>query len=67
MYSRNDQLLKFASRKKELDFVHFLKLKFPQLHFPIHLKTDEISEMIGIFSVRKYRVCNILVTTMIIC
>jgi hypothetical protein len=68
MYSHNDQLLKLASREKKLDFVHFLKLKVPQLHFPIHLNTkaDEVSEMNGIFSLRKCIVCKIFVTTMTI-
>jgi hypothetical protein len=68
MYSHNDQLLKLTSREKNLDFVHFLKLKVPQLHFPIHLKkkADEVSESNGIFSLKKCRVCNILGTTMTI-
>jgi len=49
-----------------LDVVRFLKLEVPQLYLPIHLKTKahKVSEMTGIFGLRKCRVCNILVTTM---
>ena len=48
--------------------VRFLKLEVPQLYLPIHPKTKahNVSEMTGIFGLRKCRVCNILVATMTI-